>query len=224
MANILLVDDEESIIDFVSYSLEHNGHSVEVARTGAEALDKAAGQWADLVILDIMLPDTDGFEVCKQLRARGETPILMLSARDGETDKVLGLELGADDYLTKPFSVRELLARVKAILRRGPQSPVPEVLREGDLVLDSGRRKCLVSGNPVELTAKEFDLLGCLMVNRGLALSRFQLLEAVWGHDTPSGPRTVDSHVKTLRARLRDAGAGDPIETVRGTGYRFREA
>ena len=221
MASILLVDDEESIIDFISYNLEVRGHRVQVARAGMEAVGIAAESRPDLVILDIMLPDIDGFEVLKRLKAAGDVSVLMLSALDSVPDKVLGLELGADDYLTKPFSVRELLARVKALLRRATTVIPDRTLESGSLRIDVGRHVCKFDGEAVELTNKEFDLLYYLMLNRGLALSRAKVMEAVWGLDAPSGDRTVDSHVKMLRKKLGEAGLRDSIETLRGVGYRF---
>ncbi|MHB8896161.1 MAG: response regulator transcription factor [Candidatus Geothermincolia bacterium] len=221
MALILLVDDEESIIDFISYNLELHGYRVEVARTGAQAVDKALALKPGLVILDVMLPDFDGFEVLKRLRRAGSLPVLMLSALDTVVDKVVGLELGADDYLSKPFSVKELLARVKALLRRTSPAVESAVLESGGLVVDCGRYECTVDGAEVVLTNKEFELLEFLLINEGLALSRAAIIQAVWGLDTPSGERTVDSHIKTLRRKLHDAGFIDRIETLRGVGYRF---
>ena len=221
MARILLVDDELSIIYFVSYNLQKLGHSVEVARDGSEALSKLQSTNPDLLILDIMLPGMDGYEVLKRVREKGNFPVLMLSSLDTTTDIVLGLELGADDYMTKPFSVRELQARVKALLRRSDPATRDRRFTHGALVLDVNARSCLWGGNELDLTQKEFDLLYYLMLNRGLALTRARILDAVWGYDSAGGDRTVDTHVKTIRAKLREAGAGDPIETLRGVGYRF---
>ncbi|HEY5532058.1 MAG TPA: response regulator transcription factor [Candidatus Anoxymicrobiaceae bacterium] len=223
MARILLVDDEESIIDFISYNLEKHGHAVEVARDGMQAAGMASSGSYDLVILDIMLPDIDGFEVLKRLRTGSDVPVLMLSALDTVPDKVLGLELGADDYLAKPFSVRELQARVKALLRRAAPTSREQALHSGPLRLDVNRHRCEVDGHAVELTSKEFELLHYLMLNQGIALSRARVMEVVWGIDTPGSDRTIDSHVKTLRKKLRDAGLRDPIETLRGVGYRFTD-
>ncbi|MBN2168910.1 MAG: response regulator transcription factor [Actinobacteria bacterium] len=221
MASILIVDDEESILDFISYNLETRGHKVHIARTGEEGARKAVDLAVDLVILDVMLPDIDGFEVCKSIRSRKRVPVLMLSALDSVTDKVLGLELGADDYLSKPFSVRELLARVKALLRRSATDPDTELLESGRLRVDIAKRECYASDCKVDLTLKEFELLRYLMRNRGMALSRSQIMEAVWGYDAFSGERTIDSHVKSLRRKLSSSGVPDPIETVRGVGYKF---
>ncbi|MBU4176145.1 MAG: response regulator transcription factor [Actinobacteria bacterium] len=222
MAIILLVDDEESIVEFVSYNLRKYGHEVEVARSGGEAHAAMARQSFELVILDIMLPDVDGFDVLKDLRAKGNTPVLMLSALDDATDKILGLELGADDYLTKPFDVRELTSRIKAILRRSSGEPRNRVLTVHEIRIDRDRRVCSVNGQEVDLTTMEFDLLQCLIINAGLVLSRQTLIEKVWKH-APSGERTVDSHVKSLRKKLGRAGARESIETIRGIGYRLRE-
>jgi DNA-binding response OmpR family regulator len=222
MALILLVDDEESIVEFVSYNLRKYGHEVEVARTGGEALAALAVRSFELVILDIMLPDIDVFEVLKDVRVKGNTPILMLSALDDATDKVLGLELGADDYMAKPFDVRELISRIKAILRRSSGEPQARVLTVHELRIDRDRRVCNVNGREVDLTTMEFDLLQCLMMNAGLVLSRQTLIEKVW-KNAPSGERTVDSHVKSLRKKLGQAGARESIETIRGIGYRLKE-
>lgn len=222
MAMILLVDDEESIVEFVSYNLRKFGHDVEVARSGAEARGVLGSRSFELVILDIMLPDVDGFEILKELRAKGDTPVLMLSALDEATDKILGLELGADDYLTKPFDVRELLSRIKAILRRSSGEPRSRVLRVQEIALDRDRRTCTVDGREVDLTTMEFDLLQFLMLNAGLVMSRQTLIDRVW-KNSPSGERTVDSHIKSIRRKLGEAGARESIETVRGIGYRMRE-
>jgi DNA-binding response OmpR family regulator len=223
MAHILLVDDEESIIDFISYNLEKYGHRVDVAREGAQAVGMATASSYDLVVLDIMLPDIDGYEVLKRLRGQGDVPVLMLSALDTIPDKVLGLELGADDYLTKPFSLRELQARVKALLRRATPAAAENSLSSGQLHLDIVRHSCEVDGEILRLTYKEFELMHYLMLNRGIALSRTKIMDAVWGMDAPSGDRTIDSHVKTLRKKLCDAGLHNPIQTVRGVGYRFAD-
>lgn len=222
MAIILLVDDEESIVEFVSYNLRKYGHEVEVARSGSDALSVLARRSFELVILDIMLPDVDGFEVLKDIRSKGDTPILMLSALDDSTDKILGLELGADDYLTKPFDIRELISRIKAILRRSSGEPHSRVITVHEIRIDCDRRVCTVNEQEVDLTTMEFDLLQYLMVNTGLVLTRQTLLDRVW-KQAPSGERTVDSHVKSLRKKLGQAGARESIETVRGIGYRLKE-
>lgn len=222
MAVILLVDDEESIVEFVSYNLRKYGHDVDVARTAAEAREVLSHRSFELVILDIMLPDTDGYEVLKDIRARGETPVLMISALEETTDKVLGLELGADDYLTKPFDVRELNSRIKAILRRSSGEPRGTVISANEIAIDRDRRACRVNDQEVELTTMEFELLQFLVLNVGLVISRQTLIDKVW-KQAPSGERTVDSHVKSLRKKLGQAGARESIETVRGIGYRLRE-
>lgn len=217
---ILIIEDEEGIASFITMYLRNEGYAVEAAATGEDGLAMAADAGPDLILLDIMLPDIDGFEVCRRLRQEGETPVIMLTARDTSTDKVVGLELGADDYITKPFEPRELVARVKAVLRRVTNSgaPEPEALAAGRLSLDTARHEVMADDAPVKLTAKEFDLLQYLMLNRGLALSRQQLLEHVWGYDFFGGTRTVDVHVNQLRKKLGDALE---LETVRGIGYKL---
>src|SRR5437773_6370468 len=181
-STILLVDDEDSVQKLLAYPLEREGFRVLQARDGEEALDRFAAEHVDLVVLDVMLPKLDGLEVCKRLRAESEVPIIMLTARDDELDRVLGLELGADDYVTKPFSPRELVARVKAILRRADRPPVaPAIISLGAVELDLGRREARLTGQPVPLATRDFDLLQYLCENQGRALSRRQLLDGVWG-------------------------------------------
>ena len=194
------------------------------AATGAEALSDAAGQPPALVVLDLMLPDIDGIEVCKRLRQSSDVPILMLTARDEDVDKIIGLEVGADDYLTKPFNPRELVARIKSILRRSSperRELQTEVIQHGDLRVDAGRREATVSGEEVQLAPKEFDLLWELLDHRGLVLTRDQLLERVWGYTFAGDTRTVDVHVRQLRRKLGDAS---PIVTVWGVGYKVSTA
>jgi DNA-binding response OmpR family regulator len=228
MAKILVVDDEQSIVDLLEYNLQQNGHEVVVAGDGYEALQLAREEQPDLVILDLMLPGPDGFDVCRELRreakATAGVPIIMLTARDEEVDRVVGLELGADDYVTKPFSVRELVARVKAVLRRvGPaKDGAPAVYRVGSLEVDALAREVRLQGALLSLTRLEFDLLETLARHVGQALSREQLLEQAWGYDYYGDVRAVDSAVKRLRAKLKQAGA-DPqmLATVRGIGYRL---
>lgn len=217
---ILIIEDEESIASFISMYLQKEGYAVVTAATGEDGLARAADDTPDLVLLDIMLPGIDGFEVCRRLRQDNAIPIIMLTARDTATDKVVGLELGADDYVTKPFDPRELVARVKAVLRRaaGDDDPEPELLAAGALELDNARHEVRAAGAEVKLTAKEFDLLRYLMINQGLALSRQQLLERVWGYDFYGGTRTVDVHVNQLRKKL---GESLDLETVRGIGYKL---
>jgi DNA-binding response OmpR family regulator len=197
---------------------------VRTAATGAEALSDAAGQPPALVVLDLMLPDIDGIEVCKRLRQSSDVPILMLTARDEDVDKIIGLEVGADDYLTKPFNPRELVARIKSILRRSSperRELQTEVIQHGDLRVDAGRREATVSGEEVQLAPKEFDLLWELLDHRGLVLTRDQLLERVWGYTFAGDTRTVDVHVRQLRRKLGDAS---PIVTVWGVGYKVSTA
>jgi DNA-binding response OmpR family regulator len=215
-AHVLVVEDEANIADLVRMYLEREGYRVTCAATGEDGL-KAAPD-ADLVILDIALPGIDGIEVCRRLRAAGSVPIIMLTARDAEIDRVLGLEMGADDYVTKPFSPRELMARVKAILRRA--KPPPEEtgpLSAGGVTLWPDRREVTAGGQPVVLTTKEFDLVWFLMKNPGLVMTRSHILSGVWGYDFFGGERNVDAHVRSVRRKLGDAF---PLTTVRGVGYR----
>lgn len=219
---ILLIEDEANIASFVAMYLRDEGFAVEVAASGGEGLKLEEELKPAMVILDIMLPDIDGFEVCRRLRGRSRVPVIMLTARDTATDKVVGLELGADDYVTKPFEPRELVARVKSVLRRAGEAAAGEgageVLSAGEVALDSGRHEVTVTGKEVKLTAREFELLHFLMLNRGLALTRQQLLERVWGYDFLGDTRTIDVHVNQLRRKL---GAGLKIETVWGVGYKL---
>lgn len=226
-ARILVVDDEESILQFVSYNLRKEGYDVTTAPDGDTALELAAESPFDLVVLDIMLPGTDGYEVCRRLRAAGNTPVLFLSARDTELDKVVGLELGGDDYLAKPFGVRELIARVKALLRRsGPRTA--DATRDdtpveaAGIVLDEAAHIARSGGREIELTPREFELLACLMRHAGKVLSREHLLKEAWGWQYVVETKTVDTHIKRLRDKLAAAGV-DPaaVETVRGYGYRL---
>lgn len=224
MANelILLVDDEANIIDFASMYLKQDGFRVISAADGEEALRRVETDQPALMVLDLMLPKLDGWEVCKQIRANSDLPILMLTARDDDIDKIVGLELGADDYLTKPFNPRELVARVKAILRRtetrfGEDESKP--LRLGDLLVDSARRVAKVGPRSLDLRAKEFDLLLALVENRGIVLSREKLLDLVWGFDFYGQTRTVDVHVAHLRSKIGVSNV--QIETVWGVGYKI---
>ena len=217
---LLLVEDEESIGALVSAYLEQSGYRVAWVRSGEDALAKLDAVRPRLVILDIGLPGQDGFEVCRGIRARSTVPILMLTARDEEPDRVAGLEVGADDYVTKPFSPRELAARVKAVLRRSePGAARRTTLELGDVVLDPQAREVTVAGEPVELTGKEFDLLAYLLENAGIVVSRDQLLDRVWGMSYAGGTRTVDVHVAQLRRKL---GRPDAIRTLRGSGLQGR--
>lgn len=233
MARILVVDDEATLVETLEYNLRREGHEVITASTGLEALEKARALVPNLIILDIMLPEMDGFEVCRRLRQEIDTPILMLTARDEEIDKVVGLELGADDYLTKPFSLRELLARVKATLRRvemdtravgqrGASMASEETLSAGDVVVDLNRHETRRGQRLLTLKPKEYDLLVFFMRHRGQVLSRETLLERVWGYDYPGGTRTVDVHVRWLREKIEDQPS-EPhrLLTVRNVGYKF---
>jgi DNA-binding response OmpR family regulator len=227
-STILLVDDEESVQKLLAYPLEREGYRVLQARDGEEALKRFASERVDLVVLDIMLPKLDGLEVCKRLRAESEVPIIMLTARDDELDKVLGLELGADDYITKPFSIREFRSRVRALLRRAAVSRQldedGEVISAQGLTIDLARRVVEVGGNRVQLTYVEFELLRILASHPGRVYSRRMLLEALWGGADYREPRTIDVHVRHLREKLEpDPADPEYILTVRGVGYRFRD-
>jgi DNA-binding response OmpR family regulator len=221
---ILVVEDESSIASFVSLYLKNAGYAVRTAATGGDGLTQAAAYEPSLIVLDLMLPDIDGLEVCKRIRQRTDVPILMLTARDEDVDKIIGLEVGADDYLTKPFNPRELVARVKSILRRATpdrREHETEIIVHGDLKVDSGRREVHVGDEEVQLAPKEFDLLWELLDHRGLVLTRDQLLERVWGYTFAGDTRTVDVHVRQLRRKLGDAS---PIVTVWGVGYKVSPA
>jgi DNA-binding response OmpR family regulator len=218
--SVLVVEDEASIASFVSLYLKNAGYTVRTASTGGDALGQVASETPALIVLDLMLPDIDGIEVCKRIRQRSDVPILMLTARDEDVDRIIGLEVGADDYLTKPFNPRELVARVKAILRRAtPERRQMEsaVLRHGDLSVDAGRREVKVGEEEIQLAPKEFDLLWELLDHRGLVLTRDQLLERVWGYTFAGDTRTVDVHVRQIRRKL---GEASPIVTVWGVGYK----
>ena len=212
-----MVEDEESIASLVRAYLERDGHRVVWVGTAAAALTALDREPVQLVVLDIGLPDRDGFDVCRQIRARFSVPIIMLTARDEEPDRVAAFEVGADDYVAKPFSPRELAARVKAVLRRTESQIRDETLVLGDVVLRRSAREVTVAETPVELRTREFDLLAHLIENRGLVVSRDQLLERVWGLDFAGGTRTVDVHVAQLRAKL---GRPQLIRTIRGAGYK----
>jgi DNA-binding response OmpR family regulator len=227
-ATILLVDDEESVQKLLTYPLERDGYRVVQARDGDEALSRFDAEDVDLVVLDVMIPKVDGLEVCKRLRARSAVPIVMLTARDDELDKVLGLELGADDYITKPFSIREFRSRIRALLRRASApryEPREDAVIEIDgLRVDPARRSVEVDGKPVQLTYVEFELLRTLAARPGRVFSRQALLAALWGGSEYREPRTIDVHVRHLREKLEpDPGEPHYILTVRGVGYRFRD-
>jgi len=227
-STILLVDDEEPIQKLLAYPLERDGFRVLQAYDGEEALVRFSQEQVDLVVLDLMLPKLDGLEVCKRLRAQSTVPIIMLTARDDELDKVLGLELGADDYITKPFSIREFRSRVRALLRRAAVTPREgqenEVIVNDGLRIDVGRRVVQKEGQPVQLTYVEFELLRVLAADPGRVYTRQMLLEALWGGSEYREPRTIDVHVRHLREKLeRDSSEPELIFTVRGVGYRFRD-
>ena len=223
MTRILVVDDEASIVELEKLYLGREGYLVEGAASGRDALARFDAFNPDLIVLDIMLPDMDGLEVCRQIRAKSDVPILMLSAHREDIDRIVGLELGADDYLTKPFNPHELLARVKAILRRSRAEPSQaQNIILGKMSIDLARYEVSVGGNQVSLRAKEFALLVVFAQNPGIVLSRERLLTQVWGYDFYGETRTVDVHVNHLRDKL--AGSGVDIETLRGTGYKLTVA
>ncbi len=224
MTRVLVVEDEESFSDPLSYLLKAEGFEVAVAQTGPEALVEYDRSGADIVLLDLMLPGLSGTEVCRQLRQRGSVPVIMLTARDSEIDKVVGLELGADDYVTKPYSTRELLARMRAVLRRGsePEEAQPAALEAGPVRMDVDRHVVTVAGGHVQMPLKEFELLELLLRNAGRVLTRGQLIDRVWGADYVGDTKTLDVHVKRLRAKIEpDPGVPVHLVTVRGLGYKF---
>jgi len=224
MTRILVVEDEESFSDPLSYLLRKEGYEVSVAATGTQALEEFDRSGADLVLLDLMLPGLSGTDVCRQLRSHSNVPVIMLTAKDGEIDKVVGLELGADDYVTKPYSSRELLARVKAVLRRRaePEELMPPSLQAGRVRMDVDRHVVTVDGEQVPLPLKEFELLELLMRNAGRVLTRMQLIDRVWGSDYVGDTKTLDVHVKRLRAKIEpDPGNPRLLTTVRGLGYKL---
>jgi DNA-binding response OmpR family regulator len=225
---ILLVDDELSVQKLLAYPLRKEGYEVVSALDGREALDRLRDGTFDLVVLDVMLPRLDGFDVCRQIRAKSTVPIIMLTAKAEEIDRVLGLELGADDYITKPFSVREFRSRVKAVLRRAAlvhtDEPLEEPLERGELWIDFEKRQVEIRSQPVRLTYVEFEILAALARSPGRVFSRIQLLERVWGDSSYRDPRTIDVHIRHLREKLeRDPKHPELIFTVRGVGYRFRD-
>jgi DNA-binding response OmpR family regulator len=227
-STILLVDDEDSVQKLLTYPLERDGFRVVQARDGEQALRLFGDEHFDLVVLDLMLPKVDGLEVCKRLRAESDVPIIMLTARGEELDKVLGLELGADDYITKPFSIREFRSRVRALLRRAAlprqRARDAEVIEAGELRIDPARRTVELAGSQVQLTYVEFELLRTLAGEPARVFTREMLLRALWGDSAYREPRTIDVHVRHLREKLeRDAREPEYIFTVRGVGYRFRD-
>lgn len=220
---ILVVDDEPNIVELNRMYLEGAGYQVVAARTGPEALDRFRSERPNLVVLDLMLPGIDGLSICREIRQQGATPIIMLTARTEDVDRIVGLELGADDYVTKPYNPRELVARVRAVLRRtnpaADPAAAPQVLQVGNVALDPARRTVTVGDEPITLRTKEFDLLQCLLEHQGLVLSREQLLSQVWGYDFAGETRTVDVHVAGLRKELRASDLA--VETVWGIGYKL---
>ena len=221
---VLVVEDEASIASFVALYLKNAGYTVKAVANGTDALAQVEAEQPALIVLDLMLPDMDGIEVCRRIRQRRDVPILMLTARDEDIDKIIGLEVGADDYMTKPFNPRELVARVKSILRRSTterrDSETAEI-RHGDLRVDAGRREVHIGDEEIQLAPKEFDLLWELLDHRGVVLTRDQLLERVWGYTFAGDTRTVDVHVRQVRRKLGDAS---PIVTVWGVGYKVAPA
>jgi two-component system response regulator RegX3 len=224
VTRVLVVEDEESFSDALSYMLRREGYEVQVAATGPDALSSFDRTGADLVLLDLMLPGLSGTEVCRALRQKSNVPIIIVTARDSEVDKVVGLELGADDYVTKPFSSRELVARVRAVLRRGvePDELISATLAGGSVRLDIDRHIITVDGNPVSMPLKEFELLEFLLRNAGRVLTRGQLIDRVWGADYVGDTKTLDVHVKRLRSKIEPDPANPKyLVTVRGLGYKF---
>ncbi|HJX44756.1 MAG TPA: response regulator transcription factor [Geodermatophilus sp.] len=226
MTRVLVVEDEESFSDALSYMLGREGFEAVVAATGPEALAEFDRAGADIVLLDLMLPGLPGTEVCRALRSRSNVPIIMLTAKDSEVDKVVGLELGADDYVTKPYSARELVARIRAVLRRrgDVEAPADGALEAGPVRMDVERHVVAVDGEPVSLPLKEFDLLELLLRNAGRVLTRGQLIDRVWGSDYVGDTKTLDVHVKRLRAKIEpDPANPKHLVTVRGLGYKFEQ-
>ena len=226
-ARILIVDDEPSITEFVSYAMQKEGYETDVASDGETALKLLEEKHYDLFVLDIMLPGVDGYDLCRRIRAKMDTPILFLSARDSELNQVVGLELGADDYLAKPFGVRELMARTRALLRRSQPNDSLSSASEicaGGITLDEDAHTANGNKGPIDLTPREFELLACLMRNAGKVVSREDLLHDAWGWEFITETKTVDTHIKRLRDKIEAAGY-DPklVETVRGYGYRFKK-
>lgn len=228
MTRILIVEDEESLSEAIAFLLSKEGFEVEIAASGPAAIEKFDLHGADLILLDLMLPGLSGTEVCRQIRSKSAVPIIMLTAKDSEIDKVVGLELGADDYVTKPYSSRELIARIRAVLRRGEMSDSNVevgVLTVGPVRLDIDRHIITVNGLPISLPLKEFELLEFLMRNAGRVLTRIQLIDRVWGSDYVGDTKTLDVHIKRLRAKIeKDPANPEYIQTVRGMGYKMERA
>lgn len=224
-ARILVVDDEPSITEFVSYALQKENYYVDTAADGEGALELIDQKPYDLYILDIMLPGIDGYELCRRIRAKYDTPILFLSARDGEVNKIIGLELGADDYLAKPFGIRELIARTRALLRRSQAGATTSAeVNASGIVLDDDAHTAMSEHGPIDLTPREFELMSCLIHNAGKVVSREDLLREAWGWEFITETKTVDTHIKRLRDKIEAAGYNPQVvETVRGYGYRFKK-
>jgi two-component system response regulator RegX3 len=224
VTRILVVEDEASFSEALSYMLRKEGFEVAVSSSGPDGIEEFERSGADLVLLDLMLPGLSGLEVCRQLRLKSDVPVIMLTAKDAEVDKVVGLEIGADDYVTKPFSARELVARIRAVLRRRgePDEPAGAVLECGPVRMDVVRHVVTVDGDPTQLPLKEFELLEVLLRNAGRVLTRGQLIDRVWGSDYVGDTKTLDVHVKRLRAKVEpDPGRPRYLVTVRGLGYKF---
>lgn len=225
---ILIVDDEENILDLIDYNVKNAGYETVKAMDGREALEKFSAEDFDLIILDVMLPHIDGFDLLKSIRKKSMVPVLMLTAKTEELDRVLGLELGADDYLVKPFSVRELLARIKAILRRTAETGAEteqSKISSKDISLDLNGYKAFIGDTEVKLTMKEFELLKYLMLNKGRVFTRENLLNNIWGYDYYGDSRTVDVHIRHLRSKIEEhLGENKYIKTIRGVGYKFEES
>ncbi|MEM9332349.1 MAG: response regulator transcription factor [Pseudomonadota bacterium] len=225
MAHILIVDDDPHIVDVISFALDKAGHTYSIARNGQEAIDLFAPGKDDLIVLDVGMPEMDGLDVCKNIRKSSDVPILFLSARDDEIDRILGLEIGGDDYVTKPFSPRELVARIGVILKRAHASRdhknPDEQISKGQLNLDAVHRSVNFSGEDLKLTAIEFNILHTILTRPRMAFTREQILNAAWPPNIHVSDRTIDSHVRNLRAKLLEAGCSDAIETVHGIGFRL---
>jgi two-component system response regulator RegX3 len=228
MAKILVVEDEETLSEAISFLLSKEGFEVTVAANGPEAINKFDDSGADLILLDLMLPGLSGTEVCRQIRAKSAVPIIMLTAKDSEIDKVVGLELGADDYVTKPYSSRELIARIRAVLRRGELQDATDdggALEVGPVRMDTDRHVISVNNEQIALPLKEFELLEFLMRNAGRVLTRMQLIDRVWGSDYVGDTKTLDVHIKRLRAKIeKDPANPEYIQTVRGMGYKMERS
>jgi two-component system response regulator RegX3 len=228
MARILVVEDEETLAEAISFLLSKEGFDVAVAASGPEAIETFEKSGADLILLDLMLPGLSGTEVCRQIRAKSSVPIIMLTAKDSEIDKVVGLEIGADDYVTKPYSSRELIARIRAVLRRGELHDGAEdgsTIEVGPVRMDTDRHVITINGETISIPLKEFELLEFLMRNAGRVLTRMQLIDRVWGSDYVGDTKTLDVHIKRLRAKIeKDPANPEYIQTVRGMGYKMERA